>query len=84
MDDFQWEEEIRYRFENTTDGHFKFYEITLTEMSDGSWVVETAYGSMKPGAHVTRKTLGWEKKFGAQQLVEENIQKRIDHGYKEV
>ena len=84
MDDFQWDDDVRYRFENTEDGSFKFYEITLSEADNGEWTVTTAYGSMRPGAHITRKVANWPSKRSAQRSVDSNIQKRIQHGYREV
>ena len=86
MDNFQWDDDVRYRFENTTEGHYKFYEITLTETNQPQnlWTLQTAYGSLKAGAHITHKTLDFSTKWKAEEAMNKNIQKRIDHGYKEV
>lgn len=87
MDNFHWGEDIRYRFEKTTDA-FKFYEITLTEVDLGTagtvWTLHTAYGSMKPGAHITHKSEDYSSKWGAENKMTQHIRKRQEHGYTQV
>jgi hypothetical protein len=88
LDDFHWDDDVRYRFENIMDGHFKFYEITLTETDlvsmPNMWTLHTAYGSMKPGAHITHNSIDFRTKSMAEEVMNKNIRTRLDHGYKEV
>lgn len=87
MDNFMWGEDIRYRFENTTGEHNKFYEITLTEDDNGGlplWTLVTAWGSMNPGAHVAHKSEDFSIKYYAEEKMNKHIRKRYDNGYRQV
>jgi hypothetical protein len=68
---------------NTSDGHFKDYRITLRNVSPVGqperWEVETEWGRIG-NAH-QRLAKSFPSRRRAEAFINENLVKRIDHGY---
>jgi predicted DNA-binding WGR domain protein len=83
MDNYHWNDDVQYRFECTTGGSNKFYEITLEEGAS-EWILTCVYGSMRPGRKPIQQGFSFRSRREAEEKMNQNIQKRLSHGYKEV
>ena len=82
MDDYVWTDQHR-RFECTTNGSNKFYEVFLEDGKNEGFVVRSVYGPMFR-VKGTVKTVWRQYLSDAEEEVSRIVRKRLDHGYVEV